>query len=231
MKTKLRLILFIVLFGLYAVPEILALDIYILRHAQTVANWKRDYTDENQRTFSPWGLEQIDGIMEKLEPLSFDVIIVSPTWRTRHTILPYLEKHGLTAEIWPEVAECCFDYRGYIDFRDLPLGPRIEIEDEHREYFKFRDEKAVYYFEADTPEAGDYQISLAVDLIRDRFMNTDKTILIVSHYHAGSRIIQSFLDDPPARLFLRNASLSHVARDSDGTFRLRMLNDEPVAER
>ncbi len=230
MKIKNPYLLVIGLLVFIAGSDLFALDIYVLRHAQTMANWKREYTDEYQRTFSPWGQDQVDGVADKLEPYSFDVIIVSPAWRTHHTILPYLARHNRTAEIWPEVEECCWDRRGFIDIQELPRGPRIEIDEELQEFFTFRDEEAVYRFGADTPEAGDYQIGLAVDLIRERFLGTDKTILIVGHTHAGARIIQGLLDDPPPRLFLHNATLSHVALDDDGRFRLHMLNDEPVEE-
>jgi len=70
------------------------LDLYYVRHAQTMANVTREYTEENQRTFSPLGEAQVDEVTEKLADLHFDVVIVSPAWRTQRTILPYLKERG-----------------------------------------------------------------------------------------------------------------------------------------
>lgn len=206
-----------------------AADLYFIRHAQTMANVTREYTDENQRVFSPRGEEQIRAASEKLAEYDFDVVLVSPAWRTQHTILPYLKVRGMQAEIWPELYECCWDRETEEEEPELVPGPRIEVEEDVRRHFRFRDEDSVYMLDVDTPARGDLMVERAVELIRSRFAGTDQSVLIVSHYHTGSRLIPALLDEPPPRAVRpANARLSHVHQDDAGRFRLRMLNDRPI---
>ena len=90
---------------LLAVPAAHALDIYIVRHAETMGNVTLDYSEINQNTLSPKGLQQVAALPAKLEGLKFDEILVSPAWRTQKTILSYLEKNDRKAEICPEIEE------------------------------------------------------------------------------------------------------------------------------
>jgi broad specificity phosphatase PhoE len=216
--------LFVVIF----LPDAGALDIYILRHAQTLANVTREYTDEHQRSFSPLGLEQVESTSAKLAPHSFAAILVSPAWRTRHTILPYLKERGLVAEIWPELDECCWDRKTEMTISDLPRGPVIEIEDEYLAFFSFRDPGSMRFFDAITPETGEHQVGLAVNMILERFGKTDKAILIVTHYHTGTRLIRALAENAPKRFYLQNATLSIIAPGADGRLQLQVLNDAPV---
>lgn len=221
------LVLFALIIGI-ATINAAAMDIYILRHAQTLANVTREYTDEHQRSFSPLGLEQVESISAKLAAHSFDAILVSPAWRTRHTILPYLKERGLIAEIWPELDECCWDRKTEMTISDLPRGPVIEIEDEYLAFFSFRDPGSMRFFDAVTPETGEHQVGLAVNMILERFGNTDKAILIVTHYHTGTRLIRALAENAPKRFYLQNATLSLIAPGADGRLQLQVLNDAPL---
>ena len=121
--------------------ETSGLDVYLIRHAETIGNVTGDYSEENQRLFSPKGRKQIKGIVRKLKNYEFDQVIVSPTWRTRQTILPYLRANNITAEIWPEIEECCCGSRGNMDpAENIPFGDEIMISEEEKPYFKLRDE-------------------------------------------------------------------------------------------
>ncbi len=205
------------------------LDLYFLRHAQTMANVTRTYTEENQQTFSRWGRDQVEAVPEKLAGIEFDVVIVSPAWRTQHTILPVLQERGIQAEIWPEIYECCWDRETEEDEPALVQGERIVIEEDLQDHFQFRDDESVYMYDVDTPARGELMVERAVDLVRTRFSGTDKTILLVSHYHTGARILTALLDEPPDRpIRPANARLTHLQQDPDGRFRLLRLNDQTV---
>jgi len=88
-----------------------ATEIYIVRHAETVGNATHKHTHHNDRTFSARGKKQVVELTRDLDKLHFDHIIVSPKYRVLKTIFPYLKKHHLVAEIWPELAECCWQQK------------------------------------------------------------------------------------------------------------------------
>lgn len=205
-----------------------AFDLYFLRHAQTMANVTREYTEENQQTFSRWGLDQVEQVTETLAEYEFDVVIVSPAWRTRHTILPVLQARSLKAEIWPEVYECCWDRNTEEEAPRVTHGDLIEIDPDLTRYFRLRSPDAAHMLEVDTPARGDLMVAEAVALLRERFEGSGLRVLVVSHYHTGGRLMRSLLGDAaPSRIQPQNARISHLRSDSQGGFELLLLNGEP----
>ena len=86
-----------------------------LRHGEgghnVVNEWKDKPKSEwpdfvgNESMFTPKGRSQVAEDTESLRAIEFDFIAVSPSWRTRDTILPYLKASGAKAEIWAELIE------------------------------------------------------------------------------------------------------------------------------
>lgn len=209
--------------------DAMAFDLYFLRHAQTQANVTREYTPENQQTFSPWGLEQVNHVAGGLADYEFDVVIVSPAWRTMHTILPVLMERGMQAEIWPELYECCWDRETVEDDPQVTRGEAIEIDPAFTTYFRLRDAESGYILEVDTPARGELMVAGAVELLLERFAGTEQRVLMVSHYHTGGRILRNLLgESAPARIQPQNARLTHLRGDEEGQFSLLMLNAAPV---
>jgi broad specificity phosphatase PhoE len=165
----------------------------------------------------------------KLMDYRFDTIMVSPTWRTRQTILPYLKAHGRTAEIWPEIEECCCDARGDAPpATEIPPGEKIVIGEADSACFKLRDETAAVRFAPTTEAEGLGQMRRACDLIRTRFGGSDKSVLVVTHSCSGTRIIEELLGLKMAGRFpVDNASLTHLRQGDDGSFQLVALNGQP----
>jgi broad specificity phosphatase PhoE len=94
------------------------LEVWYLRHAEAGHNVAADYRARgvptnawpawvgNPEAFTPEGQDQAVALVTGLPPAGyFDLIAVSPLWRTRQTILPYLRATGQHAELWPELAE------------------------------------------------------------------------------------------------------------------------------
>ncbi|MEI6082676.1 MAG: histidine phosphatase family protein [Verrucomicrobiota bacterium] len=87
------------------------LKIYYLRHAEAGHNVVAKFVASGIPTnewpvwvghtdmFTPEGEAQVRGVTTNLLAYKFDFIAVSPTWRTRQTIFPYLQATGRTAEI------------------------------------------------------------------------------------------------------------------------------------
>ena len=209
------------------------LDIYLIRHAETMGNVTLDYSEANQCTFSPKGLTQVAGITEKLKDLTFDEVLVSPTWRTRQTILPYLKAHNVTAEIFPEAEECCCDCRAdTLPAAAIPLGEKIIINEDETPYFRLRDTNTLFRFAPATEEESVAQIHRAGDLIRSRFGGSGKSILVVTHSCSGGRLISELLGlKLNGRFGPGNAALTHLRQEADGRFSLLTLNDAPFQPR
>ena len=97
--------------------SIKGLRIYYIRHAEGGHNVKQDWIDAgipeeewpdyvgDPDQFTPLGLTQVETATKKLQNTHFDFIGVSPLWRCRNTVLPYLKVMGSKGEIWPELRE------------------------------------------------------------------------------------------------------------------------------
>jgi len=203
-----------------------ATEIYLVRHGETMGNLTHKHTYENDRTLSAKGKSQVAELTLKLDDLSFDYIVVSPKYRTLITILPYLKKHRLKAEVWPELQECCWQDKSRISSFNLQRGAEIQIEAGMRRYFTFYDADARRRYAAKNYGDGLLQIFKAIQLIRKRFAGSGKRILVVTHYHIGARLIEILQGvEPDGRYKLSNAKITHLIEKGDGTFRLISINE------
>ena len=203
------------------------LDIYIVRHGETMGNVTGDYSVTNQCTFSKKGLQQVDALPAKLAAYRFDAILVSPAWRTQRTIMPYLKANGLRAEICPEIEEVFCGIDGDENpARDVPLGDEIVLEDET--VFHFRDASARRHFDPDHETEALTQLRRGLQLIQERYAGSGKTILLVSHGCSGGRMAELLLGlKPRGRFSPQNTAIIHIRQEDDGSSELLLLNDKP----
>jgi len=202
------------------------LDIYIVRHGETMGNVTGDYSDTNQCTFSPRGLKQIDALPAKLKPYTFDAILVSPAWRTQRTIMPYLQANKLQAEICPEIEEVFCGIEGdEKPASDVPVGDGIVLED--ADVFRFRDDPASFHYKPDHRAEALTQLQRGLKLIQDRYAQSGKTILLVSHGCSGGRMAELLLGlKPRGRFSPENTAIIHIRQEDDGRSELLLLNDK-----
>ncbi|MBN2190795.1 MAG: histidine phosphatase family protein [Candidatus Aureabacteria bacterium] len=206
------------------------LKVYITRHAETMGNVTGNYSEENQRRFSPKGLTQIEHISDKLKDYRFDYVFVSPMYRTQYTILPYLKSHNITAEIWPEIDEKCFDITSStVPSKTIPEDGLIELFDE--KYFKLRDASSTRMYDPRNASEGLAQFLKARDMI-ERYSGSGKSMLLVCHYCTGSRLIEILLElEPRGRFGPKNCAVSLLEQKPDGTFRMLQYNDMPFIQK
>jgi broad specificity phosphatase PhoE len=206
------------------------LDIYFVRHAETQRNATGESNSGNYNTFSSAGVEQVNMLTNKLKTMHFDAILVSPAPRALNTILPYLKETGQKAVIWPELTECCWQQdRGSIAEGQLTPGSPIELSDEQKEYFTFRDANSMRNYGNRSYADGIAQSHYAENLLRQHYFGSGKTILIVGHYHAGQVLLADLLDVTRYNLpGLKNAKLTHLRQGEDGRFTLLSINSEEV---
>lgn len=202
------------------------LNLYYVRHAETEANRTHNYSSKNQRTFSDVGKKQIAELPSKLEQYQFDHILVSPKYRTIHTIYPYLKENNLKAEIWPELEECCWQSEKNIPpSRKIPQGKKIKLGDELQQNFILREDASEYEYNAQNYADGVIQLQKACDMIKHKYAGSGKTILVVGHSCAGVKIFE-ILQGPEARggIWIDNAKISCLKEEKDGAFKVISLN-------
>ncbi len=203
-----------------------ALDIYFVRHAETVYNRTHIKSRANKRTLSSEGKRQVRALTKKLAGRRFDHILVSPKIRAMKTILPYLRKYHRMAEIWPELEECCWQKRksGSPSGR-LAQGDKIVIPPAMRAYFRFRNSASQRRYAPANYADGLVQVRKCMRLINKRFSRSGKSILIVGHYHAGARLIDILQGRRPrGSIHLSNAKISHLRESGAGIYRIISLN-------
>jgi Fructose-2,6-bisphosphatase len=235
------------------VPCQAGLKVYYIRHAQQGGNvtkeWAEipksrwpDYVGKSYR-FTPLGEAQAAHVPTKLAPYHFDFIAVSPTWRTRQTILAYLKAQNRRAEIWPELIEFGrMDGDGHrIGAPDLPPpsddlltgGKPIKLSADEEPWFILRPDGLL---EPKLGRGGDPGAADLTELqrrvvarLREQFGGTDKSVLLVGHGHAGIRLLRVLTGDPAAtKTPLNNIGIWMAEEQPDGRFVIRMINDKPV---
>lgn len=231
--------------GLPAVAEI---TVYYVRHAEGGHNAKRKYRDAkisrkewpswvgNPNIFTPEGVLQVEALATNLHPRRFDFIAVSPLWRTRNTILPYLKATGQVAEIWPELSEVprCKE-------RSFPTEPpRAGLFDRGAPIVLPKAEKPYFRFRADnfgrtacvaSNYADAYAMAKATEaLLHERFGTNSVTVLLVGHGNAGRVLIRTLTRDPAhPEANMKNTHLWLAREKAGGGFELLRYDAEALA--
>ena len=236
----------------FAAEASAGLKIYYVRHGESGANvagpWKKVPKElwppyvNNENAFTPLGEAQVKALPDKLAPYKFDFIAVSPKWRARQTILGYLQKNGLKAEIWPELEEFGVDKQVAFDLiksdnippprPDLFSGNDIKLADDEKQFFVLRDDgiKGFKLREEKKEQAEDCLNSLreAIERIKKLPQDGDPSVLLVGHGNSGRVLVQMLLKKDVKLTHPDNTGLWMVEEQPDGSFALRIYNDEPV---
>lgn len=225
------------------------LKIYYLRHAEAGHNVVKDWKNVpkaqwpayvgNGNMFTPKGETQVEATAKRLQQYHFDFIAVSPMWRTRHTILPYLKATGAKGELWPELHE--FVGGTGVLASNLPslatpvlgAGAYVELPAEEAACFTLRgDGKTNFKLPAAKGEEHEAAIRVVeqrtIELLRQKFGRTDKSVLLVGHGNTGIALLKLLIHDPlPNAASMANTSLWMVEEQPDGQFKLKLYNDVP----
>lgn len=206
------------------------LDIYVVRHAQTVANASGAKDKLSDSTFSEKGQAQVEALTRELLTYHFDAVLVSPTERTLNTIQPYLQQNKMVGIVWPEITECCWQWdRREGEVGQLLSSGTIHLAPEIAPQFSFRDGASTSKYANRSYADGVAQVRQAVNFLKSHHFDSGKTILIVTHYHAGAVLLSELLgvsrDSLPG---LENARLTHLRQEKDGRFTLQMINGTSI---
>ena len=227
------------------------LKIYYIRHGEAGHNVRKEWENipkeqwptyvGNPNMFTPKGESQVLKVAEKLSKYHFDFIAVSPAWRTRNTILPYLKLMGIKGEIWPELNENKAIAKQILS-NDLPIpsskilnaGEMIQLPADESAYFLLREDgKNLFKINQSQEEMGysadvKFVVQSLIDRIHKKFGGTEKSILLVGHGNSGKDLLKLLLKNNLDKSHsLINTGIWMVEAQSDGTYKLKIYNDEP----
>jgi broad specificity phosphatase PhoE len=206
------------------------LDIYVVRHAETLANVSGVHDSHSDNTLSERGQAQVDALTRDLANHHFDSVLVSPAERALLTIQPYLQRSGSVATLWPELTECCWQQERGED-GSLQTAQAIHVPAGIAAQFTFRDGDSTFAYANRNYADGVAQVRQAVSMLKQRYFNSGKRILIVTHYHAGAVLMGELLGVSRDRLpGLKNARVSHLRQLPDGRFELLTINGQMTSD-
>lgn len=219
------------------------ITVYYLRHGQGGHNIDADYVRKNvpkfewtnwmdrvgnAHVFTPKGEAQVQALVSELRPFRFDFIAVSPKWRARNTILPFLKEAGRTAEIWPELLET-----GSVGDDSVRAARQvssnlfdgvsdIKLPVEEQPFFLLRADGSGHRALNPTNAAEAGALARRVEsLLHATFSTNEVNVLLVGHGTAGLTLIRRLTRNPDAGArMLDNAHLWRAREKADGTFDL-----------
>jgi broad specificity phosphatase PhoE len=202
------------------------MQLLFCRHGQSVGNLTEDYSTPDHDQLSPLGWEQAERLAERLAEYTFDALYASPARRAMQTITPYLICTGRRAEVWPELAEGCWqaDRAAAPPVRPDPPRP-FALNEALRERF-VPCSVASYW----APEDEAYceclaRIERAAERLLARHKGKPDRVLVVGHDYAGGRLIERLLGiEPVGRLYHTNTGLTRLVEGEDGAFVARFVN-------
>lgn len=246
-------LLFIFLFALAYDSNLYAgLKIFYVRHAESGSNVEKQWQNKPKESWSDYvgkadafsdkGKTQLQPLAEKLQPYTFDHIFVSPKWRTRHTILPYLKITNQRAVIWPELIEgsggsAIASSKTKIPTEDIfNKGEPIEIPAEEKAFFTLRPDGKNHFLAPTHGEERTRHISCmraaslrTIELLKQRYAGQDKNILLIGHGSAGKGLFLNLTTNgKKAKGQMKNTGLWIAEEQEDGSFKLIMFNDKKI---
>lgn len=247
---------FLFLFTLVSASSLHAgLKIFYVRHAESGANvlknWQKkpketwpDYVG-NADAFSDRGKSQLEPLVKKLSNYEFDHIFVSPKWRTRNTVLPYLKATQQTAIIWPELIEgpggsAIASPKTKTSKEDIfNKGEPIQIPEEEKDFFSLRPDAPNHYLAPEHGTERDKHIShmraaslRTIKLLKEKYAGHDKSILLIGHGSAGKGLYLNLTTNgKKAKGQMKNTGLWIAEEQADGSFELIMFNDKEIKKK
>lgn len=232
------------------------LKIYYVRHGETLGNVKAagEITDEkgkalDTQTFTEAGQEEVARLTASLQKLPLEFIASSPTDRAKNTIRPYLLATGRKAEIWPELAEITTVGTNLDGVETPPVsaelftgGRTLHLKGDDLTVFTVREDGGKFVKIPEDPTQAEVDKNAVAEkltqLILDRYAGKDTAILLLGHGGNARRFFSQILaykSDPVTAQKIansigsvNNAKINLLEEQPDGSFKLVMLNNEPV---
>lgn len=202
------------------------MKIHLIRHAQSVGNATNNYlSSEIHDNLSEAGHIQAELLISALQEIPFDYLYCSPLMRALQTIYPYAKSNNIKVEVWPELAEGCWQEDQLIKNEKCFRSEECEALNNFREdVFSFRDANAIMPVADESYSEGIYRANKVIQLLNETHSQEDPTIGIVGHGHMNSRLIEILLGlEPAGRIEFDNTGISFLHK-INGSCRVRYIN-------
>ncbi len=169
------------------------MNLYLLRHAQSVGNMTGDYSTVAHDNLSELGQSQADALSSVInKSFSVDEIFVSPYGRAMQTIAPYLQSSNRKACVWGNLAEACWqtDVSAEIPIR---TGQPDQIDICDSNIFLLDNFSGAMPFEDETFAEGQARVDKTGNEILRRYLGRPVNIFLVTHAYFASRLIEKFV--------------------------------------
>src|SRR5690606_34583327 len=131
-----------------------SMRIHLVRHAQSNGNATGDYSTDTHDALSPSGLEQAGSLADRLRHMELHAIYCSPLKRAMQTIEPYARTTRRKVEIWPELAEACWQEERRDDTAEPEYIPSDVVGWMDADLFRFRSQVPQRPCESETYQQG-----------------------------------------------------------------------------
>lgn len=202
------------------------MQFYFVRHAQSMGNMTNDYSTQAHDQLSPNGWQQAEGLAERLAGIEFSQIYVSPATRAVQTIMPYVQRQGARAKIWPSLQEACWQRD-----RTTPVPPRTTppvgfvTPPELCKHFDVLEGRWVLPPADETYQEGRARVIEVYEHLLRWHSGRAETILVVGHEFAGGRLVELLLGlEPDGHIHHSNTGLTYLTERDDHIFHLKFAN-------
>lgn len=161
------------------------MKLLIVRHAESQGNASGNYSTADADSLSREGNAQALSLVDSLLPWTFDKLLVSPFDRTIETISPYLQMTRQRAEIWPEIAEACWQAEREEPSASWNAQPAV-LPDPLAHLFAYRNDEPSKPAYPESFGEGLRRVHDAVEQIQKMADRSITSALMVSHGHPGA---------------------------------------------
>lgn len=199
--------------------------IYMVRHGQSIGNLTGDFSTDAHDQLSDLGHRQAAALAEYLSQIKWDAIYCSPLIRALQTINPFAELQKTQVEIWPDLAESCWqdDQRVKEDDRVeyIPMKWPAFLSKDH---FYFRNNEALQPSYNETYSQGISRLRQFLQSLLRQHGGQDESVLLVSHGFSLSRLVEMLMGlEPNGRFDHENTALTCLEERRD-SFQLCFSN-------
>lgn len=207
------------------------MKLYLVRHGQSMGNLTGDFSTDAHDQLSELGHRQAQALAIHLQGMEWNAIYCSPLRRALQTIYPYAKMSGRQIEIWPDLAESCWqedkDIKEEDSLRYIPaqLPPALD-----KKYFHFKDNHPVQPHYEESYSQGIHRLKQFLRDLKSRHEGKDDRILLISHGYTMSRLVEMILGfHPDGRIDHANTAMTCLREQEEGfqlCFSNRLLHTE-----
>jgi len=198
------------------------MKLLLVRHAESRGNATGDYSVITHDSLSPKGEQQAVALAGVLHSCTLAEIVVSPLQRALETIAPYLASVGRRAEIWPEIAEACWQERD-TTVSDAWHTEPASVPARLAQWFDYRDTHAVKPAEAESFAEGMRRVHDTHQRLQTMARQSLHTVLMVSHGFFIQELLNLLLGTRTLVMFPHdNCGMTSLA--FDGVWHLQFCN-------